>query len=68
MRYSTSWEVAGSSPDEDLHFLIYLIFPATLGLGVYSASVTGISTRNRKIMFLESRARSAHKADNFTAI
>jgi hypothetical protein len=34
-----SWKVAGSRPDEvNEFFSIYLILPATLGLGVYSAS------------------------------
>jgi hypothetical protein len=35
--YATNWKVAGSIPDE-LIFLIYLIIPAALGSGVYSAS------------------------------
>jgi hypothetical protein len=30
--------------------------------------VTGLSTRNRKIMFMRSRARPVHKADNFIVI
>jgi hypothetical protein len=35
--YGTNWNVAGSIPDE-LNFQIYLILPAALGPGVYSAS------------------------------
>jgi hypothetical protein len=35
--YATSREVAGSIPDEVI-FSIYLILPAALGRGVYSAS------------------------------
>jgi hypothetical protein len=35
--YATNRKVAGSIPDE-VNFPIYLIFPAALGLGVYSAS------------------------------
>jgi hypothetical protein len=35
--YATSRKVAGSIPDEVI-FEIYLIHPAALGLGVYSAS------------------------------
>jgi hypothetical protein len=37
--YATSWKVAGLSPYEVIKFLsIYLILPAALGPGVYSAS------------------------------
>jgi hypothetical protein len=37
--YITSWKVAGSRPDELIeYFSIYLILPAGLGPGVYSAS------------------------------
>jgi hypothetical protein len=39
---------------------IYLILPGALGPGVYS--------RSRKIMFLGSRARPVHEADNLTDI
>jgi hypothetical protein len=37
--YATSWKVAGSIPDEvnQFFFPIYLILPAALGPGVYSA-------------------------------
>jgi hypothetical protein len=35
--YATNRKVAGSKPDE-VNFLMYLIFPAALGPGVYSAS------------------------------
>jgi hypothetical protein len=47
--------------------LIYLILPAALGPGGFSASYK-MSTRKRKMMFLGSRARPVHKADSFTAI
>jgi hypothetical protein len=36
--YATSRKIAGSRPDEVHFFSIYLIFPAALGPGVYSAS------------------------------
>jgi hypothetical protein len=47
-------------------FLIYLILPATLRPGVYSAS-DNMSTRSRK-MFLESRARPVSRVGNLTVI
>jgi hypothetical protein len=40
-RSATSWNVAGSSPDEVIEFCsspIYLMFAVALGPGVYSAS------------------------------
>jgi hypothetical protein len=37
-RYATTRKVAGSRPDEVIFFSVYLILPATLGPGVYSAS------------------------------
>jgi hypothetical protein len=40
------------------------ILPALLGPGVFSE----ISSRSIKIMFLWSRARPVHRADNLTAI
>jgi hypothetical protein len=46
-------------------FSISLILPAALGTGVH---LTEMSTRNRKIMFLRSRARPVLKADKLTAI
>jgi hypothetical protein len=36
--YATNRKVSGSIHDEGIFFLIYLIFPATLRTGVYSAS------------------------------
>jgi hypothetical protein len=45
---------------------IYLILPAALGSGVYSAS--NINIRSRKIIFLGSRVRRVRKADKLTAI
>jgi hypothetical protein len=44
-------------------FSIYLILLVALGPGVNSAS-----TRSRKIMFLGSRVRPEHEADNLTAM
>jgi hypothetical protein len=39
VNYATSQNVASSSPDEVIEFFsIYLILPAALGPGVYSAS------------------------------
>jgi hypothetical protein len=34
----------------------------------FTQSLTEMSTRNRKIMFLGSKVRSVHGADNLTAI
>jgi hypothetical protein len=47
-----------------VNFKIYLILPAALGSGVYSAS-----NRNIKIIiFLGSKLRGVREADNLTAI
>jgi hypothetical protein len=52
-----------------MNFEIYLILPAALGPGVYSASLTEMSIRNIKIiMFLGSKVRLVRRADNLTAI
>jgi hypothetical protein len=48
-------------------FSIYLILPAALGSGVYSASNRN-EYQKQKIMFLGSRALSVRKADNLTAV
>jgi hypothetical protein len=67
--YATSRKVMGSTPDEVFGFLsLYLILPAALGPGVYSASNTKMSTRNRKKKFLGNRAQPARGADNLAAI
>jgi hypothetical protein len=47
----------------ELILSIFLILPAALGFGVYSASI-----RSRKIMFLGNRARLVLNADNLTTI
>jgi hypothetical protein len=48
---------------------MYLILPAALGPGVYSASNRNDCTRNIKvIMFLGSKMGPVRKADNITAI
>jgi hypothetical protein len=48
-------------------FSIYLILPAALGPGVYSASYRN-EHQKQKEMFLGSRVRLAHEADNLTTI
>jgi hypothetical protein len=49
-------------------FSIYLILAPALGPGVYSASNRYEYQKQKKIMFLERRARPMCKAGNFTAI
>jgi hypothetical protein len=44
---------------------IFFNLPTPSGLG-FTQPVTEISTRNGKIMFLESRGRPVHRADNLT--
>jgi hypothetical protein len=61
-----SRKVAGSRPDE-VKFYIYLILPAALGPGAYSASNRN-EYRFKKIMFLGSKVRPVRWADNLTAI
>jgi hypothetical protein len=64
----TSWKVVGSSSNEVIEFFsIYLIHPAALALG-FTQPLTEISTRNKKIMFLGSRAQTVSKADTATTI
>jgi hypothetical protein len=46
---------------------IYLILPAALGHGVYSASNRN-EYQKQKIMFLGSRARPVRRADSLTVI
>jgi hypothetical protein len=48
-------------------FLMYLIFPAALGLGVYSASNIN-QYQKQQIMFLGSKARLVRRTDKVTAI
>jgi hypothetical protein len=48
-------------------FSIYVILPAVLGPGVYSASKRNEYQR-QKIMFLRSRARPVRRVDNLAAI
>jgi hypothetical protein len=61
-------KVAGSSPDEAIEILILPItFQPHWALG-FIQPLTEMSIRNRKILFLGSRERPAHKADNHTAI
>jgi hypothetical protein len=54
-------------PMRSLHFLIYLILPAVLGPGVYSAFNRNENQKETK-KFLGSNARPVRQADNFTAI
>jgi hypothetical protein len=56
----------GSIPDE-VNFLIYLIIPAALGPGVYSASNRNEYQELKIIMFLGSKVRRVRKADNLGA-
>jgi hypothetical protein len=50
-------------------FSIFLILPATLGPGVYSAyNRNEYRKHKKKVMFLGSRARPVRGADNLTAI
>jgi hypothetical protein len=59
-----SWKIAGSRPDEVNDFFpIYLILPATIGPGVYSAS-----NRNGYQDSSRDKGRPARKADNLTFI
>jgi hypothetical protein len=64
--YPTNRKVASSIPDEVI-FYIYLILQAALGHGV-SQPLTGMITRNRKIMFLGSKVGPVRRADNLTVI
>jgi hypothetical protein len=64
----TSWEVAGSRPnDVKWDFSVDLILRAALCHG-FTQPRTEISIRNRTIMFIGSRARPVRRADKFTAI
>jgi hypothetical protein len=66
--YATSRKVAGSRPDEVNEFSsIYLILMSALGPGIYLTSNRN-SARNKKIMFLKSRARPVRRADSFNPI
>jgi hypothetical protein len=48
---------------------MYLILPGALGPGVYSASNRNkYQKHKKKNMFLGSKVRRMHKADNLTAI
>jgi hypothetical protein len=47
---------------------VYLILPVALGPGVYSATNINEYQKERKEMFLGSRARPARKTDRLTAI
>jgi hypothetical protein len=54
-------------PIRSMKFPIYLILPAILGAGVYSASNKN-EYQNMKKMFMGSTAQLANKADNLTTI
>jgi hypothetical protein len=66
--YPAGRKVSSSRPDVVSEFfqLTYCFQPHN-GPGVHSAS-NRMSTRNRKVMFLGSRARPSRKAENPTAI
>jgi hypothetical protein len=52
--YATSWKVADSSPDEVIeYFAIYLILPAAVGPGVYSAPNKNEYYKQRKYVSME---------------
>jgi hypothetical protein len=53
---------------DELHLSVYLILPAALGLGVYSASVRNEYQGQKYKIFLGSRVRPVCEADNLTAI
>jgi hypothetical protein len=65
--YATSWKIAGLRPDEVTVFSIYLILPATLDPGVYSASNRN-EYQKQKEMCLRSRVQPVLEADNLTTI
>jgi hypothetical protein len=66
--YATSRMVAGPRVDEANEiFSTYVILPAALGPGVYSATNRN-ENQKLKIMFLVSRVRPARKAHKLTAI
>jgi hypothetical protein len=68
MYHGTSWKIAGSRPHEGNElFSIYLILPAALGLGVYSATNRNEYQKKKK-MLLRSRARPVRRTDKPTAI
>jgi hypothetical protein len=63
-----SRKAVGSRPNEVIElFSIYLILPATLGPGVYSASIRN-EYQNRKKKVLERRVQLVCKDDNLTTI
>jgi hypothetical protein len=49
-------------------FEIYLILPAALGPGVYSASDRKEYQKHKKIMFVRTKVRQVRMADNRTTI
>jgi hypothetical protein len=49
-------------------FSIYVILPAALGPGIYSASNRNEYQKQKNILFLESRARPVRRADNLTVV
>jgi hypothetical protein len=62
----TQWCIPGSRPDEVDEFFFNFL-PAALGLG-FTQPRTEMSTKNRNIIFLVSRARPVRRADKLTAI
>jgi hypothetical protein len=68
--YATSRNAEGSKPDEinDFFFSIYLILPAAIDPGVYSASDINDYQRQKRKMFVRSKTRSVPKANNLSDI
>jgi hypothetical protein len=58
--FATSRKDAGSSPDDVLNFLIFLILPAAQGAGIYSARNRNENQKNLS----EDKAWPACNADN----
>jgi hypothetical protein len=66
--YTTSRKVAGSEPDEiNYFFSIYLILPASLGLGFSEPLTESVPETEAKIL-LVSRARQMRENDTINAI
>jgi hypothetical protein len=61
-----SRKVAGSIPDEMNTFFVNL--PNSSSRTMPSMPLTEMSTRNRKIMFVQSRTRPVRKVDNLTIV
>jgi hypothetical protein len=65
--YATNRNVVGLIPDEVI-FLIYLILPAALGPGIYSASNRNDYKKHTSNNVPGSKVRRVCRADNLTTI